>query len=187
MEDYSNKIKKLPDGSITYTLKELKEKKFEIPDFLVEDLILILLYAQPKPIMGRTQFMKEIFLLYDELKKAYKLEDGKFVKYRYGPYSFHIMDCLEYLEERNLVRTQGRKNSNSEKISLTEEGKKLAERIFARLREDIRGLIIEKRKGWDQLGTRGILNYVYQKFPEYIERSGLKEKYKIITWGRARG
>ena len=69
-------------------LPRLKTKKFSM-----KDLVLMLLYAQDKPIHGRILLMKEIFLLYR--RQMYKQsQDPKFVPYRFGPYSFHITELV---------------------------------------------------------------------------------------------
>lgn len=167
----------------TYTtanklLPKLKSKKYAI-----KDLILMLLCAQEnKPIHGRIMLMKEIFLLYR--RQMYKQsQDPKFVPYRFGPYSFHITEVVGTLNLDGLIGVKGRKNSNSESFTLTEKGKKEAKKIFNKLPKSTRQEIISKRKGWDQLGTDGILNYVYTHYPKYKEKSVLKHRYKDIVWG----
>lgn len=81
------------------------------------------------------------------------------------------------------VQVKGRRNSNSESFSLTDKGKKFAKKTFNKLNRFTRNEIIEKRKGWDQLGTDGILNYVYTHYPKFKKKSLLKNRYKDILWG----
>ncbi len=155
----------------------LKSKKYSL-----QDLILILLVARDIPIHGRTLIMKELFLLYKRLLSN-KTQDPKFVKYRLGPYSFHLVEIIKIMNSDGLVEVKGRKNSNSESFKLTKKGKNDATKIFKKLPASIKKDIIKKRKGWDQLGTNGILNYVYSHYPSYKEKSILKNRYKDIIWG----
>ena len=156
---------------------KLKSKKFSI-----RDLVLILLYAQDKPLHGRTLLTKELFLLYKSILFE-KSQDPKFVKYRLGPYSFHLMEMISTSSSDGLIQVKGRRNSNSESFRLTQKGKKYAKKTFNEVSASTRKEIIRKRKGWDQLGTAGILNYVYTHYPSYKVNSILKKRYKDIIWG----
>lgn len=156
---------------------ELKSKKFSL-----KDLIMILLYAQDNPIHGKTLLIKELFLLYKRVLSE-KTQDPKFVKYRFGPYSFHLMETVTTMNSDGYLEVKGRRNSNSESFRLTNKGKKHAKEIFNKLPTTTKKDVIKKRKGWDQLGTDGILNYVYTHYPSYKSKSVLKNRYKDIIWG----
>jgi len=120
---------------------KLKSKKFSI-----RDLVLILLYAQDKPLHGRTLLTKELFLLYKSILFE-KSQDPKFVKYRLGPYSFHLMEMISTSSSDGLIQVKGRRNSNSESFRLTQKGKKYAKKIFNEVSASTRKEIIQKTKG----------------------------------------
>jgi len=160
---------------------KLKTKKFSRTD-----LVLILLYAQKKSIHGRILLMKELFLLYNRILKI-NTQDPKFVPYRFGPYSFHLTDLLTTLNVDGYLQVKGRKNSNSESFSLTDKGQKNAKKLFNKLSKSQKDEISIKRKGWDQLGTEGILNYVYTHYPIYKAKSVIKNRYKDVIWGKGTG
>lgn len=147
-----------------------------------QDLIMILLVAQEKPIHGRILLMKELFLLYRRLLHE-KSQDPKFVPYKFGPYSFHLVESVSTLSQDGYLEVHGRRNSNSESFTLTSKGRDLARKTFNQLPKSIQNEIIKKRKGWDQLGTEGILNYVYTHYPSFKTNSVLKNRYKDIIWG----
>lgn len=154
----------------------------------LSDLPLYLLYAATdKPIHGRISMTKQVFLLIKEVLGEKNVENAKFVPYRYGPYSFLLTHVLSNLEYDGLLKVRGRKNTSSEKFLLTEKGMKVTKKKFSKLSKSLREEILDRRKGWDEDHIGGILAYVYNKYPEFTEKSQLKKKYKSITWGKARG
>ncbi|MBO8182775.1 MAG: hypothetical protein H0Z28_08290 [Archaeoglobus sp.] len=191
MIEQKNVLKELPDKTKLYSIDEFKNLLKRSPQnkILVRDAILMLLAARNrKPIYGRTMLMKQIFLLYEEILKKYglKFQDPKFVPYRYGPYSFAVMQVLEDLDFAGYIKIEGRKNSRKERFMLTEKGLSEIINKFRTLDDKVQREIEEKRIGWDQLGTNGILRYVYQNYPKFKEKSELKEKYKEIEWGKGK-
>ncbi len=205
-----------PDGTRVYPLKKLIVEKYikdkqeqinamhmkttdELVNFLkvngihpqkervitVDELIKLLLSLSDSPIYGRVMFFKELFLLYQELKKnGIKVQDPKFVPYYYGPYSFLVAETLELMEATGQILREGKKNTNSEKFEIKNpERDKFALIVGNELFDRLKKL----RKGWDQLGTEGILRFVYQNYPKYKTKSKIKDRYKTITWGRGKG
>lgn len=162
---------------------ETKGKKI-----LLSDAILLLLYGQPdNPIFGRISMMKQVFLLTHEVLNREDVQDGRFVPYYYGWYSFQVINDIRNLEFLGYITRKGKTNSRLEQFQISEKGKKNISQLFSTLPEKLQTTIREKRKGWDQLGCRGILEYMYTKYPQSIERSRLKERYKPIKWGRSKG
>ena len=163
-------------------------RKRSISKYTITDVILYLLYSTSgKPINGRISITKQIFLIIKEILGEEKVEKSKFIPYKYGPYSFLVTEIISNLQYDGLVQVKGRKNSSSEKFIITERGKKAIEKKFNKLSKSIQNKIIDRRKGWDESHTDGILSYVYDRYPEYTERSKIKHKYKCITWGKAKG
>lgn len=179
-----------PDGTIFYSYERAREVFEEIESklLIVSDPILILLYSHAeKPIFGRVQMIKQVFLLTREVLNENEVQDAHFVPYRYGMYSFLVGNALTNLEFSGYIERRGRKNSKLEQFHITEKGKQCISEVFNSLPKALQEKIREKRKGWDQLGYDGILRLVYQKYPEYKEESRLKERYKPIIWGRGIG
>lgn len=185
-------IWKLSDETEVFSYKEATAvaKKRKVPDLLVRDLILLLLYARKdKPIYGRTMLMKQVFLLFEEILRKYnlKVQNPKFVPYYYGPYSFTVAKVLEDLSFAGYIKIEGKKNTRKEKFMLTNQGLREIDKKWNKLDENLRKEIEKHRIAWDQMGTDGILNYIYTYYPEFKEKSKIKDKYKEIKWGRGRG
>ncbi|AGB02515.1 hypothetical protein [Methanoregula formicica] len=154
---------------------------------LISDIILILFYSQKdKPIFGRTMLIKQLFLVFTEIMEKNKIEtqNPKFVAHNFGPYSFTVMQIVDDLWFSHHLMIEGRKKSRKEAFSLTENGEKRAHELFTGLDPGLQKSLKQKRIGWDQLGTDGILNYVYEKYPKMTENSKIKTRYKGITWGK---
>lgn len=153
--------------------KVKEEKKLSFPD-----MILALFYAQNKPIKGMILLMKEIFLMQKEFENDnnIRINDASFTSYKYGPYSVDVDDFIDIMEEYGLIMSSGRKSSNKEIFYLTDKGVFEAKRAFSRLNEDQKEKLRDLRKGWDQLGVRGILKFVYTKYPDYIDKSEIKQQ-----------
>ena len=178
-------IETASDGTRLYAYKEAVEAfdSMEAKTFSITDLVLVLLGAQDKPVHGRTLLMKEAFLLYEEALKGRSC-NPRFVKYRLGPHSFHVEEALRVLATDGVLDRRGRPNSRSELFRLTDRGSRIAAGVIENLPVGERRLVSEKRAGWDQLGTDGMLNYVYAKYPEYRDKSVSKARYADVVWGR---
>jgi ssDNA-binding Zn-finger/Zn-ribbon topoisomerase 1 len=170
------------------TSKEIMNviSKFEICPLTPEDFVLILLGSCKKPISGAILFMKEAFLLFEE-----KLEDSivpacspNFIPYHYGPYSFDIDEAWSNLEQLGMIKIEGRRSTSKEIFSLTEEGEKEAKKIFESLPEKLRNELPMWRQGLDQLGNDGILLDVYKKYPQYTDKSKIKDRVLPKTMHR---
>ena len=182
-------IQEYPDKTTYYSYSMAKERFETIKrkKILLSEAILLLLYAQPdNPIYGRISLMKQVYLLIHELLGSEEVQNGGFVPYYYGWYSFKVINHLKNLQFLGYVERKGRRNTKSEQFRISEKGKERIRKLFSSLPEELQGTIREKRKGWDQLGCQGILNYTYAKYPESIQKSRLKERYKPIKWGRSR-
>lgn len=186
-------MEKLDDGTIIYDYNEAKEviEKIGKPKITATEAILLLLSSTKKPVYGRTLLFKELFLLEKEILEMElgkdEIDKMQFVPFRFGPYSFRVGHLLDELELLGLIERRGKRNTRAESFSITEKGEKLISGLVRALPDGLLDQIRKLRIGWDELGTDGILRYVYQHYPEYKERSDLKEKYKTITWGRGRG
>lgn len=156
--------------------------------YSLRDVILFLLYAHSeRPICGRIMVTKQVFLAIKEVLGDPHVENPKFVPYRYGPYSFTLTHTLSNMRYDGLIDVRGKKNTQSELFLLTDLGMKTAGDKFSTLPEEQQSLLVDKRKSWDQLHQKGILSYVYDRYPEYTSNSRIAHIYKSITWGRGTG
>jgi len=168
-------------------LTTLEEQEVEIPEISIEEFIMFILGLVNRPIIGRIVLFKEVFLFYDKLKKRLKIQDPIFFSYRYGPYSVLLAQVIDMMEFAGLIIRHGRRGSKKERFELTDKGKRIAKKLIEKLKEklgeDEITNLIKMRKGLDQLGTEGILRYVYQNYPDFGKRSEIADRYKTIKWG----
>ena len=140
--------------------------------FSVKESILLLLGVDPEIPLKMTLLMKESFLLEKELSHELKLnmESFQFVPYRYGPYSRKLEDTLKSMDGL-IVISRG----NKKEITLTDEGKKEAQKLLESLSPSTVDKLKFKRLGWDQWGTKGILKRVYTDYPIFTVNSEIKD------------
>lgn len=182
-------IEKFGDSTATYSLDavekvlaSLKPKKFTLAD-----ATLILLFAQKEnPIYGRIMLTKEMFLLLNEVLEG-EVQEPKFVAYHYGPYSFVLGNILTNLEYSGFLDRTGKKNTKVEHFKLTSKGMERASALWEKLSSNVKEELPTKRKGWDQLGVKGILSLVYCKYPDFSKNSYIKGRFKSISSGRGIG
>jgi len=186
------KFKTASDSTRIYSFKEFckmidQSNSDDSQKLMISDLFLVLLYAKwDKPIYGRTMLIKQLFLLYNEVFDKFQeiyLQEPNFIAYDFGPYSFKSMKILDDLRFSKEINVDGKKNTKKESFRLTEKGAVIAKEKFKTLPLSLQKELEKKRIGWDQLGTRGILNYVYERYPDMKENSKIKRRYKDITWG----
>ncbi len=156
--------------------------------YTLDDIVMFLLYVNPKrPICGRIMLVKQVFLAIKEIFGDKNVENPKFVPYKYGPYSFLLGSTLSNMRYDGVIQIDGKKNTASEKFLITDKGIEIVKIKFDNISKKKQRRLVEKRKGWDQSHRKGMLNYVYNKYPEYTVHSEISHKYKTILWGRGRG
>ncbi len=140
----------------------------------VQDWVLAILYTDPiVPVVGITSFMKQLFLTLIEFAPEHKIptENPGFKAYYFGPYSERVEDVILGLEDAGLLATSGRKGTAGEYFILTELGKVPARRSFEKLTKKQQAALIEVRRDWQELGTDGLMKYIYKHYPTYAEES----------------
>ena len=169
----------------------VSENEYVIRDTTVYslcDVVLFLMYAHlERPICGRILITKQVFLAIKEVFGDARVENPRFVPYRYGPYSFTLTHTLSNMRYDGLIDIRGKKNTQYELFLLTDRGLKIAGDKFNALPKEQQDKLADKRKSWDQLHQKGILSYVYDRYPEYTSNSRITHIYKSITWGRGTG
>jgi hypothetical protein len=140
-----------------------------------EEVILSALYVLDE-IWGRTFLQKFIFLINCEL---YNGNVFRFRKYKYGPFCDTINNIVSKFNEISIIHekpvlTKGYKTGY--KYSLTNKGKKIAEKIFKdRISLEEKKIFIEYKNRFGKYSPTELLKYVYQKYPIYIENSDFKK------------
>ncbi len=140
-----------------------------------EDWILALLKVSDRPIYGRLMLVKEIFLISKEIDPKLDKELD-FFPYDLGPYSTILARKLNEMVEHGLIEARSGEGAEGEYIfTLTDSGNEAAQRVLDSLSTEKKELLTRKRRGWDQLGYRGIVRLVYSKYPEYAGKSRIRE------------
>jgi uncharacterized protein YwgA len=140
---------------------------------LGSDLILILLSISE--IRGNTRMQKQVFLAWKELFQNITF-DPVFFPWRYGAYSKLIEDTLRILESQKYIKIRRRKGEGSI-FSITSSGQKKITEKMRKLKIDTQ-LLQQKKIDWDEWSHKGILRYVYRKYPEYT----LKTEVPYLKW-----
>jgi len=173
-----------------YTLEEAIQyyNKIEKPDLALDELVMLVLGLVDKPINGRAVLHKEIFLIYNELSNnGIRVVNPQYVKYRYGPFSFHIALILEYLEADGFITVTNKRSLRDAKYILTDKGRRWSIKIINELEERLgKDYIISLRMlriGLDQLGHEGIIRYVRINYPAYYDKNAKKKDYADMDYG----
>lgn len=150
----------------------------ELPDLSTADWLAILLAADnSSPILGRTAFVKQLFVLGKEVVPQIDLK-FKFFPSRYGPYSKRFLPSVRELVRRGLV-TEERAEAASTDLEgvtrfdyyLTPDGVSAANEIVPTLPPGFAARITDYKRTLGGLGFWGLIHYVYANYPEYTVAS----------------
>jgi hypothetical protein len=168
------------------------------------DLLLLLLYARCRKkvavgIRGVTRIMKYLFLMMKEKDLGKYVEDNySFAHHNLGPFDKRLYDDLdilrrydliekvpvlktrESLEERNIAEFFELDDSNTEYM-LTEKGLKFAKALELganNVDKNIMKSIEEIKSKYSQYQLLQLLEYIYDKYPEYRDKSIIWQKIK---------
>ncbi len=141
--------------------------------FSVKESLLLLLGVDPDIPLKKTLLMKESFLFEKELSHDLNLnlESFQFFPYRFGPYSNLIDDALNSMDGLIIIG-----KGNKKEITLTDKGKKEAQKLLDSLSPSTVNSLKFKRIGWDQFGNKGILKRVYTDYPIFTVKSEIKDE-----------
>ena len=142
---------------------------------VIERYLVLLLGVVDRPIPSREHVQKELFILSKAYPKA--SEFLRFERHYKGPFSPDVSELIEnpsYYVGAFTIDRSGR-------CSLTEEGRKIYEKIVQENRENARFkelLAVMKtiRELYDRLSKDELLFLIYASYPEYKERSIFFEK-----------
>ena len=143
--------------------------------------LLLLGACEGKPIIHKLRLQKLIFLLQKEIIEPGLLSiiqgSYDFRPYNYGPFSEEVIDDIEFLKDLGLVEVA--EKNGSEVYKLTNKGKQLFEKILSTFKNDAQfrkafEKITELKKRWVKEELEKLLKYVYERYPEYTEKSMIK-------------
>jgi len=122
-------------------------------------------------INGKLCFQKEMFLVVKEI--CPKLDDElEFKSYHYGPYSMKLASLLDNLKINSLINIQNHHNTCT--YSITKKG--IEELLKVNFDDEITEKIKNLKINSNKLGYKGLLRYVYFNYPEYTDKSKIKNK-----------
>lgn len=146
------------------------------PSIKRTDIVLLLLYGDNAyPIDGNTRFEKLIFLAQKEIIDKWDIIMSSPFNYqadRFGPMATEMYDEIAYLKENGMLEEFGKNQ-----YRITEKGKRFVEKIIAkRVPQKIIEAIDAKKRAYDRTDLINLLRYVYEKFPDYTEKSEIRDK-----------
>ena len=142
--------------------------------FTLEDVVLLLLYADPNPIEGRARLMKEAFLALNEVLSPAEAERVRFRPRRLGPYAERVYAAADRLASANKVRIARDKNRGGFGLAITPKGRAHIGARFGALPASTRERLAQKRLEWDTLTPAGLRAYVHTHYEGYPESAPLK-------------
>lgn len=145
------------------------------------DVVLLLLYAEPRPIQGKIRQMKQVFLALREILPEADVEPVAFEPRQFGPYSKQVENTIEQLVFANYAAISG-KSHHDYRLTITPKGRAYIAGKFDSLPHRIREKLAQKRREWDTLTPKGMMHYVYVHNPKYLENAILKNRYKDMDW-----
>ena len=154
--------------------------------FTLADVVLLLLYADLRPIQGKIRQMKQVFLALREVLPEADVEPVKFEPRQFGPYSEDVEDTIEQLAFANYVSISGGSRRDC-RLSITPKGRAYIAGRFDALPAAVREKLAQKRREWNTLTPAGMMHYVYVHNPKFLENSVLKGRYRGMEWGAGEG
>jgi len=145
-----------------------------------ESIPLILLYeSEDYRIQGRTRFQKMVFLVQERIgDRGYDLYN--FIKYDYGPFAKQLLDDLERFENLGLVSIDEQdlyRGGTRYDHKLTPKGVQSVEKLLnnstSPALEAVRQAAGEVVEEWNDESMWDLLDHIYDRHPEYKERSVL--------------
>ena len=152
--------------NITFTDKSIEYFQKMDEYLLGTDLMLMLLSISP--IKGKARMQKQIFLAWKTLFNNQTTDLG-FFPYKFGPYSKTITDSTNILQSTGLIKIIPR-NAEATTFSITPKGKRIINKKLKDMNINLKKLK-EKKTDWDELKIRGLMKFVYRKYPEYTTKT----------------
>jgi uncharacterized protein YwgA len=134
-----------------------------------KDVLLYFIYVpvEDLELISPIQIMKGLFLIKQQLRPENFYE---FEPYLYGPCSFEVYQDLEFLVRENLI-TQIPSTGRWFYYKITPLGKNKIVEISKTIDEKLAKAILEIKKSIARKTVFELLQYVYNKYPEYAKNS----------------
>ena len=127
--------------------------------YLLEDVILLMLYADPSlPIRGKRRILLQVYLALCEIFPDSDTEPVRFVQRVSGPYSENVLHTIDNLSFTNNVAVEG-ESIRSCRLSITPKGRARIAGRFDALPAAMRERLAQKRREWNALTVAGLSKY----------------------------
>jgi hypothetical protein len=121
-------MRRLPDGTVFYTLDEAEKTEFETFDIYLHELVLMYFGLRPGEPVTNEEVQKGVFVLYNGLKRrGYKVQDPHYVFITRKPYSSVIERVLD-----NLVWSGYLDVDENDRLILSGKGKREVETLIGK-------------------------------------------------------
>ena len=158
---------------------EVRAREADTELISIEDAFLLLAGTYPDvKIPGKLMAQKEMFLFEKSFAPKYRvnLRQMAFIPYHLGPYSKRVTQAIDYLEREGFIEIHSLPGGGGSAYVLTAQGKSLAEEKRNLVPSDVWEKLRERRRGWDELGARGLLKLVYRMYSAYASRSEIRDQ-----------
>lgn len=140
--------------------------------FLLEDVILLMLYADPRrPIKGKSRILLQAYLALSEIFPESDTEPVRFVHRESGPYSEDVLRTIDNLSFTSNVAVEG-ESIRSCRLGITPKGRRRIAGMFDALPSRTREKLAQKRREWDALTPAGLRRHADARGPEPPGRAG---------------
>ncbi|MBA7476657.1 hypothetical protein ES707_12050 [subsurface metagenome] len=133
------------------------------------------------PIPGLTHLVKEIFALTNTELGSELLDELCFEPDNFGPFDETVYAALDNLKDAGVVAIEP--NNKRTTIKLTSKGKKIAEELWGKLKDDIVFLFSYTKMNYNHLSSDDLLDKIYAAYPEMTKYSISKVAEKYRTEG----
>ena len=137
----------------------------------IESILFLLLYSEgpqgrrAESLPSNLFLQKEAFVL---SKKIQTLE-AEYEPFRLGPFSETLDDVLEQLRASRFV-------APDDPIHLTQDGLVLARDLWEKASDDLKKLVTDTKKLFNNMTKDELLSYIYSSYPEWTENSDIREQ-----------
>ncbi|AJF27985.1 MULTISPECIES: hypothetical protein [unclassified Haloarcula] len=139
-----------------------------------ELLLMLFEESEQHKIEGRTRLQKLVFLV-QQLWDQSDSEVFNFEPYDYGPFSADILHELDHMEEDGLIEEQVTRLPKGKKYTytLTDQGEQYLSETSDVSDGEIGSVVQRVISQFDSMPISRLLEYVYNKFPDYTVNSKL--------------
>lgn len=159
-------------------VSKMKEVVKNLPKPAIVLAILVKYFEKfNEKVVNITKLTKIAFEVEKELfEKVLSTNVFSFRGYNYGPFTEEIYDCLEFLQNLDLVELN--EIENKKEVTLTEKGLEVFNRkIKVVIPEDLLKMLEKVVEEYGALNYDDLIRRIYKEHPEYAEKSLIKDRY----------